>query len=600
MRLDCREEKARSMDVGRLPKPSPTTRPLSTGIDHRVNLRHVGKSEIDPGSSPVVDTPHGNFSSARKPVTASYEKSLDSLVHIDSPFMPRATSRDNSCSPPEKNYPVAKGSGSLEELHGNVAERERAASLPRFSASPPPVENSGLQLPQSKLRSHSDLHLNRISRQDKPVSPQRKLSDGPKPSVRPKPAILPRPPVPHKPPSLSNLKDHSGYSRPVRSASSSRDPTPEPSKARASSSRDPTPEPSKARASSSRDPTPEPSKPRASSTKEWTPEPLEELSGSKIGPQPVLIRDRGGKSEGTVTTATESSEEERIASPDTPVSANVGRKPPSIELSVPETGASRSRGRNNVDSGFVSEAPEDLVREVSVDSVASTEEKVSMPVKEVEVWDDEKLEKARKKRLNIAQELLDTEKTYVSRLKLIAVNFYQAVQDFNARSKHVMPHSDVQLMFLNIRQIHQLNENILQELQTRMDNWSKQEGLGDVFCRLAPFLKLYSTYTAGFEDAMKLLTEWTSKEKRFDALVRDFARETSSGLGVSHYMLEPVQRIPRYRLLLADYLKYLPEDSPDRPATTKALGIISEAADRTNDRIKELVRVYASCISVCV
>ena len=28
-------------------------------------------------------------------------------------------------------------------------------------------------------------------------------------------------------------------------------------------------------------------------------------------------------------------------------------------------------------------------------------------------------------------------------------------------------------------------------------------------------------------------------------------RETSSGLGVSHYMLEPVQRIPRYRLLLA-------------------------------------------------
>jgi len=376
MRLDYREEKARSMDAGRLPKPSPTTRPLSTGTDHRVNLRHVGKSEIDPGSSPVVDTPHGNFSSARKPVTSSYEKALDSLVHIDSPFMPRATSHDSSCSPPGKNDPVAKGSGSLEELHGNIAERERAASLPRFSASPPPVEHSGLQLPQSKLRSHSDLHLNRISGKDKLVSPQRKLSDGPKPSVRPKPAVLPRPPVPHKPPSLSNLKDHSGYSRPVRSASSSRDPTPEPGKARASSSRDPTPEPSKA---------------RASSTKEWTPEPLEELSSSKIGPQPVLIRDRDGESEGTVTTATESSEEERITSPDTPVSANVGRKPPSIELSVPETGASRSRGRNNVDSGFVSEAPEDLVREVSVDSVASTEEKVSMPVKEVEVWDDEKV-----------------------------------------------------------------------------------------------------------------------------------------------------------------------------------------------------------------
>lgn len=29
-------------------------------------------------------------------------------------------------------------------------------------------------------------------------------------------------------------------------------------------------------------------------------------------------------------------------------------------------------------------------------------------------------------------------------------------------------------------------------------------------------------------------------------------------------MLEPVQRIPRYELLLKDYLKKLPEESPDR------------------------------------
>jgi hypothetical protein len=102
----------------------------------------------------------------------------------------------------------------------------------------------------------------------------------------------------------------------------------------------------------------------------------------------------------------------------------------------------------------------------------------------------------------------------------------------------------------------------------------------------------------------------------------------STGLGVAHYMLEPIQRIPRYKLLLLDYLKYLPPDSPDKPDAesewrerererkrgreggrerererivsvlefydftfdiSEALGIISEAADRNNDRIKELV-----------
>ena len=35
-------------------------------------------------------------------------------------------------------------------------------------------------------------------------------------------------------------------------------------------------------------------------------------------------------------------------------------------------------------------------------------------------------------------------------------------------------------------------------------------------------LQLYSIYTSGFEDAIKLLTEWTKKEKRFDALVKNF------------------------------------------------------------------------------
>lgn len=34
-------------------------------------------------------------------------------------------------------------------------------------------------------------------------------------------------------------------------------------------------------------------------------------------------------------------------------------------------------------------------------------------------------------------------------------------------------------------------------------------------------------------------------------------------LSLQHHMLEPVQRIPRYELLLKDYLKQLPQDSPD-------------------------------------
>lgn len=41
-------------------------------------------------------------------------------------------------------------------------------------------------------------------------------------------------------------------------------------------------------------------------------------------------------------------------------------------------------------------------------------------------------------------------------------------------------------------------------------------------------------------------------------------QEVCGNLTLQHHMLEPVQRVPRYELLLKDYVKHLPADAPDR------------------------------------
>lgn len=41
-------------------------------------------------------------------------------------------------------------------------------------------------------------------------------------------------------------------------------------------------------------------------------------------------------------------------------------------------------------------------------------------------------------------------------------------------------------------------------------------------------------------------------------------QDVCGSLTLQHHMLEPVQRVPRYELLLKDYLKRLPADAPDR------------------------------------
>ena len=54
-------------------------------------------------------------------------------------------------------------------------------------------------------------------------------------------------------------------------------------------------------------------------------------------------------------------------------------------------------------------------------------------------------------------------------------------------------------------------------------------------------------------------------------------------------MLGPVQRVPRYRLLLDDYVKRLPKDSADYEDATTALKLITESATHSNETMKKIV-----------
>ena len=61
--------------------------------------------------------------------------------------------------------------------------------------------------------------------------------------------------------------------------------------------------------------------------------------------------------------------------------------------------------------------------------------------------------------------------SYVGRIKLIAEDFYNVVKPFSEKSKGSVTDTEVMQIFLNIQQIHRLNQTILQSLETRIDSW---------------------------------------------------------------------------------------------------------------------------------
>ena len=82
------------------------------------------------------------------------------------------------------------------------------------------------------------------------------------------------------------------------------------------------------------------------------------------------------------------------------------------------------------------------------------------------------------------------------------------------------------------------------------------------------------------------------KFPKFRKLVKEFEKfPQCRNLKLTHYLLKPIQRLPQYKLLLEDYLKYLNVTSEDYDDTATALTIVTEAAEHANETIKQMVKI---------
>ncbi|XP_037129366.1 faciogenital dysplasia [Syngnathus acus] len=191
--------------------------------------------------------------------------------------------------------------------------------------------------------------------------------------------------------------------------------------------------------------------------------------------------------------------------------------------------------------------------------------------------------------LNIAKELLHTEEAYVKRLNLLDQVFCTKLTEAG------IPQDVITGIFSNISSIYCFHDKfLLPELKTRItEEWNANPRIGDILQKLAPFMKMYGEYVKNFDRAMDLVNTWTQRSSPFKSVVQNIQKQDVCGnLTLQHHMLEPVQRIPRYELLLKDYLKKLPDDALDRKDAEKALELISTAANHSNAAIKKMEKMH--------
>eukprot|EP00727_Mastigamoeba_balamuthi_P000905 m51a1_g10811 putative pleckstrin domain-containing protein (629) ;mRNA; r:23957-28159 len=190
------------------------------------------------------------------------------------------------------------------------------------------------------------------------------------------------------------------------------------------------------------------------------------------------------------------------------------------------------------------------------------------------------------KRDQVAREILTSERTYVEMIQLLIEAFLLPLKSAANTSEPIINIDRINSIFANVPDVLQINTVLLEGLESRMTNWGPSQLIGDLFLQLTPFLKLYSLYVANFDNSQTVLQQ-SEKIPQFDQFLQDkFADPQCRGQTLRSFLILPVQRIPRYRLLLQELVQNTEPSHPDYQNLQNSLEQIKTVAIQINEAIR--------------
>jgi hypothetical protein len=206
---------------------------------------------------------------------------------------------------------------------------------------------------------------------------------------------------------------------------------------------------------------------------------------------------------------------------------------------------------------------------------------------------DDALKKDLIERDNLAREILSTERTYVTNLKLL-IDLYQI--PLSKYQTSIVSEQDRNSMFSGLMNIYGLHKNLLSQLETRMASWDKDQKIGDIFVTLGPMFLVYTHYTTKYENAAETFTRCRKASAAFRRFLHLRRKDPySHGHTLNSFMILPVQRIPRYRMLLEGLIKYTTRTNPEHCDTNdlqQALKQMTDIAESLNAKLHEKQNLF--------
>uniref|UniRef100_H2Y6B0 DH domain-containing protein n=1 Tax=Ciona savignyi TaxID=51511 RepID=H2Y6B0_CIOSA len=217
-------------------------------------------------------------------------------------------------------------------------------------------------------------------------------------------------------------------------------------------------------------------------------------------------------------------------------------------------------------------------------------------------------------RKHVVRNLLETEESYVNSLRILYETYYKPLK---RPENHVVCEPRlVDEMFFQIPQILQHHEKFFENVHDCFENWDPEfVKIGDVFIQSFNkdmLLESYTSYIKNFLNAREAVTIATQAKSAFKLFLEQCQRENRDKQGLSDLMIKPVQRIPRYELIIKDLLKHTSEEHADRASLliaqreihalsmqmNKGMQRQAEAAERHARLLQDIEQIIEGCMGI--
>uniref|UniRef100_A0A1I8GDJ8 DH domain-containing protein n=1 Tax=Macrostomum lignano TaxID=282301 RepID=A0A1I8GDJ8_9PLAT len=174
-------------------------------------------------------------------------------------------------------------------------------------------------------------------------------------------------------------------------------------------------------------------------------------------------------------------------------------------------------------------------------------------------------------------ELVDVEKEYVESLQTLVEKYIIPLKVTGVLDSNV-----VDEIFYRVPEMYAHHSIFLNMLESSWTNWTDETAIGDqisAMFRKESITECYCAYIENFNRSEKALETALQQKSSFQRFVE---RENKRRLPLKSLIIKPVQRVPRYELLLRRLIEHTPSTHPDSEQLKQAEAVVHELALKIN------------------